>query len=215
MSDEWGDPDGESRQRRKAAVALFGMAVLAAIIVLVAVTFLNPGKSDNSGGGGPRPLDSLTNSAAPSPSSASGSGSSRSSSAPRRPSHSSASSSHSRTKHPSASCPTDSACTLNTDGGDLIGAINAYRARQGVAPVKGVVTKAAQRCAIDNGDSSACPSSYYWEPVPRWNGRQVVKKIIGNGGGSYLLDPGTKDFAVGWAYDPAAGQYYCAVAVGP
>jgi hypothetical protein len=211
VSGDWSDPDTESRQRRNAAFALLGMAVLAVVVVLVAVTFLNPKKTDTSGGG-PRPLDSLTNSPSPSPRSATGSGSSGSPSASPRSSHSSASPSPSHTKHPVGSCPTDSPCTLSTDGGDLIGAINAYRARQGVGPAQGVVTKATQRCAIQNGDSSACPFAYYWEPVPHWNGRQVVEKIIGNGGGSYLLNPATKTFAVGWAYDPAAGQYYCAVA---
>jgi hypothetical protein len=209
MSGDWVDPTAESRERRRAAVGLLGMALLAAIVVLVAVTFLNPNGSSNGSGSGPRPLDSLTNSATPHSSGSATKGGRSSSARPTASPKRTATPTH--TKPPRTSCPTSSPCTLSTDGGDMIGAINAYRKQNGVAPIQGTVSRAAQQCAIQNGDSSACPSSYYWEPVSAWDGKQVVQKIIGNGGGAYLLDPSISSFAVGWSFDPGSKQYDCAV----
>jgi hypothetical protein len=206
MSDDWIDPRAESRQRKRAAAELFGIAVLAGLVVLVGLKFI-PSHSSGASASGPRPLDSLTNSATPSARPHS------SASAPAQSPQASSTSSPTRRhrRHPVASCPTSAACTLPTDGGRLVDAINRYRSRHGVGSVPGQVSKAAQECAIGNGDTSNCPPSYYWEPVPRWSGRQVLVKIEGNGGADYLLDPSVKKFQVGWAYDPSSGEYFCAV----
>ena len=101
---------------------------------------------------------------------------------------------------------------LTTDGGNLIGAINKYRLAHGVPSVPGKVSTAAERCSVGNGDSGNCPQYYYWEPVSRWKGKDVVEKIVNNGGGAeYLLNSSVKSIEVGWALDPTSRTFYATV----
>jgi len=210
LSDDWVDPRVEARRRKRAAVALIGIGVLAGLVVLLGVGVFKAQTASKTTASGPRPLDSLLNSATPSAarhassSSAPGSRASSASAGSASPTPT-----PTKTRHPVASCPTSTPCMLSQDGGDLIGAINRYRAAHGVAQVPGKVSVPAERCAIGNGDSANCPPSYYWEPVTRWKGKDVVEKIVNNGGGAeYLLDPSVKSIAVGWAYDPVSKTYY-------
>ncbi|HEY2271608.1 MAG TPA: hypothetical protein VGH30_02455 [Jatrophihabitantaceae bacterium] len=110
-----------------------------------------------------------------------------------------------------SSCETSSPCELPTDVGNAVGALNDYRAGHGVDPVNGAVTKAAQECALANGQTSSCPSGYFWEPVPR-SGRQVIEKIAAqSSGSSWLLDKTMTRVEVGWVYIPSSHSYEVAV----
>ena len=91
-------------------------------------------------------------------------------------------------------------------------AVNAFRTSHGRKAVPGTTTRAAQHCAVNSGDTQACPQSYFWEPVTGHNGADVVHKIAEKSDGSqFLLDPRLKSIQVGWAYHPGAGGYECAI----
>lgn len=107
------------------------------------------------------------------------------------------------------SCPTASPCVLPDDVGNAVQALNDYRAAHGQPVVPGSVTKAAQDCAVNNGDESSCPSGYYWEPVGR-SGSEVITKIAASGKGTgWLLNPSMEAVQVGWAYIPSSKSYEC------
>jgi hypothetical protein len=112
-------------------------------------------------------------------------------------------------------CPSRAPCALSGDGGNLLGAINAFRAAHGKSAITGSTSEAAQKCAVGSGDGPSCPADYSWEPVPKLDGAAAVKKIVNNGGSSWLLDAHLKSVTVGWAYIPGKGQgagsYECAV----
>jgi hypothetical protein len=97
------------------------------------------------------------------------------------------------------------------DTGRVLEAVNAFRSRHGVRPVPGAVTSAAIGCAASQGDPSACPSSYFWEPVVGADGNQVVQKITGHPDGtSFLLDPRIKRLQIGWKSE-GSGTWECAL----
>jgi hypothetical protein len=113
-------------------------------------------------------------------------------------------------------CPTPAACVVDGDIGQMVKAVNDFRAAHGVAPVAGAVTAAAQACAVQQGDGPSCAPHYFWEPVPAQDGIQVMAKIAaGANGTAWLLDPGMAGLSVGWAYVPGptggAGLFECAV----
>lgn len=215
MSDELpfseDDPDEPARGR-----ALWGFAALAgvAVIVVVLMVFLlgDPGGNGSDhhnnqlGLPGPTGVQSTSPSATrttPAPSAT-----------PTK--HSSTPSTRTSSTAPRTSCPSTSPCVSGGDPGAVIAAVNSYRTHHGQPAARGTVSPAAQQCAVHEGDQSACPSSYSWEPAESANGAQVIDKIIARGGGtSWLLDPKAKSFAVGWAYVPGAhgqgGHYSCAI----
>ncbi len=199
--------DGE---RRRAAVALGVLAVAALALVVVMIYAF--GSSENNGAAGPTltaptgPAVTVTGGGSQSPP--------PTSSGQPHPKHTktstSASSSSSSFSGP-VSCPTAAPCSLPQDVGNVIQALNDYRTAHGAKAVPGSVTQAARDCALGNGDTSSCPSGYFWEPVGR-SGTQVIAKIASGGKGtSFLLDPSLKSVEVGWAYIPSSHGYECAV----
>jgi hypothetical protein len=107
------------------------------------------------------------------------------------------------------SCPTSAPCALPDDVGNVGQALNAYRAARGQPPVTASVTRMAQNCALNEGDGSACPSSYFWEPVGR-SGTEVIDKIAASPTGvGWLLDPGMTAVQIGWVYLPSSKSYEC------
>jgi len=221
--DEW-TREQETAQRRRAAWGLGILALVAAIVVSLMAFFM--GTSDGGNNALP-PAPSVpltTDHASPPPSSDSHRAtSSNSANPPSSHTQSSPATSHQRhhRNQPSVpptggqvSCPSGNPCVAPGDIGHVMGALNEYRAAHGRAPADGTVTAAAQRCALGNGDGSACPSSYFWEPVTGRDGQGVINKIADGGDGiSFLLDP-KATFQVGWAYEPAAHTYECALVTG-
>lgn len=190
---------GESDLRRRAAWLLAMLAVVAVLFVILLTTLLHT--SGNGGGGqGAGPDDTLT------PTTSSTSTPSGPSKSPGRSAVSTSSAPGSSSTHGSASCPTNAACALDYDVGNAVAAINAYRVQNNQQEVPGLVSKAAQRCALGNG--SGCSGGYAESQVQKPTGKAAVAKISKLG---KLLDPSMKSFEVGWAYDPGTKQYFFAV----
>ncbi|MBN9619802.1 MAG: hypothetical protein J0H43_08730, partial [Actinobacteria bacterium] len=103
-------------------------------------------------------------------------------------------------------CPGTTTCVLTGDVGNAIAAINAYRTQHGQPAVSGAVSPAAQTCALNNGNG--CTGGWAETEVPAPDGPAAVQKILQF---AKLLDPGLKNFGVGWAYDPGAKLYYFAI----
>jgi hypothetical protein len=102
-------------------------------------------------------------------------------------------------------------CVLTGDPGNVVAAINAFRASQAEPAVTGSAAQSAGSCAVHAGDTPYCAGSYYWTPVSNLQGAEVVSKIAGYGNGrSWLLDPHLIKVAVGWA-EASPNQYECAV----
>jgi hypothetical protein len=183
--------DEERHARRRAAVAL-GCLVAGAVVVvvvLVSVTGRTPRTASST-----RALDVPVQT---------------SSAAASSPAHARPSSSVSGTR-PSAGRKRRQGAVAG-DTGSLLQAFNAFRARHGVRPVSGMVTSAAIACAASEGDSSSCPSSYFWEPVTGADGTQVVDKISRHSDGTtWLLDPRIKSLEIGWK-SAGGGTWECAV----
>jgi hypothetical protein len=85
-------------------------------------------------------------------------------------------------------------------------AINRYREEHGEPAVDGRVSGAAQTCALTNG--SSCTGSWAESQLTAADGKQALEKVLPF---AKLLAPDLKALQVGWAYDPAAQQYYFAV----
>jgi hypothetical protein len=201
-------------ERRRAAIALGVLAVGA--LVLVAIMVYVFGSRGDTTSGKPTnvanpsgPAVTVTGGPHNSPSTQHRSHN-KSSKPPKSSTHTAPSQSVPATGGP-ASCETSSPCELPTDAGNAVGALNAYRAQHGVSPVNGAVTKAAQECALANGQVSSCPSGYFWEPVPR-SGHQVIQKIAAQPSGpGWLLDKTMKRVEVGWVYIPSSHSYEVAM----
>jgi hypothetical protein len=199
-------------ERQRAAIALGVLALGAIVLVAIMIVFLG---SSGSNGPAPQAAGKPAGPAVTVTGSSHASSSASSSSRPK-PSHSSprpSSSPHRPPKHTGpVSCPTRNPCTLPDDVGDVLGAVNAFRAAHGKRPVSGVVTRAARRCAITGGNR--CPNGFFWEPVGR-SGKQVVRKIAASGdGASFLLDGRLRKIQIGWAYIPASRGFECALVTG-
>jgi hypothetical protein len=201
-------------ERRRAAIALGVLAVGALVLVVIMVyVFGSDGKTTTSG-----TPTKVTNPGGPAVTVTGGPHNSPSShhhTHHNRPSHKSSTNAAPSQSVPAtggpASCETSSPCELPTDVGNAVGALNDYRAKHGVDPVNGAVTKAAQECALAAGEVSSCPSGYFWEPVPR-SGQQVIEKIAAQSDGpSWLLDKSMTRVEVGWAYIPSSHSYEVAL----
>ncbi len=188
-------------QRKRAALALGGLALAALLIVTVMLIVLRPGHGKQAADPGTRGIGVRT----PASSTAT-----LPSSHPR--SRSTAPSSTPTPLHAVLRCSGTPACMLPGDPGNAIKAVNSYRVRHGRAPVRASVSRAAQVCAVHSGDGASCPQSYFWEPVSGHDGASVVAKIAAKGtGGQFLLDPRVRAVQIGWAYLPSSGGYECVV----
>jgi hypothetical protein len=201
-------------ERRRAAIALAVLAVGALVLVAIMVYVFGSNGKSTSGtpvnpGGPSGPAVTVTGGGPPTASS------SHHHSRRNHPTHNPSSNPAPSQSVPAtggpSSCETSSPCELPTDVGNAVGALNDYRAQHGVDPVNGAVTKGAQECALANGQTSSCPSGYFWEPVPR-SGRQVIEKIAAQSSGpSWLLDKTMTRVEVGWVYIPSSHSYEVAM----
>lgn len=201
-----------SSERKRAAIALGVLGICAVVLVVIMVFAL--------GSGGGKPTSNQSNLGHPVGPPVVVTSGGHASSAPSTGQSAASQSAPSTADHPSKSvpatggpktCASSSPCALSTDVGDVIGALNKYRAAHGAPPVSGKVSKAAQKCALANGDEGSCPSGYFWEPVGA-SGKQVIQKIAAQSdGSSWLLSTSTKKYAVGWAYLPSSKTYSVAV----
>jgi hypothetical protein len=188
----------ESDLRRRAALAL-ALLALVAILLTVIMTQVLGGRDKNSGtGDGPRALDSAVahgSSPAPQPT------------APRHsPAGAAATSSSARPTRTAASgCPGRQTCVLDGDAGHGVDAVNEYRTSHGRPLAIGRVTNRAQQCALHNG--TGCTGGWAETELPALDGAQAVRKILPF---AHLLSD-FESFEVGWAYDPGAKLYYFAV----
>jgi hypothetical protein len=189
-------------ERRRAALALLVLAVIAVGVVALMVKLLGGSKGTPLAG----PSDTYTGPPVTHVSSSSPPQSSNS--APSTQPETSQSSTGPSGRH--VSCPSSAPCPLKDDIGDVLGALNSYRQQHALPPVQGTVTTAAATCAATA--ASVCPSGFHWEPVGR-SGRQVIDKIAARGGGelAFLLDPTLKRVQIGWAFVPASHSFYCAL----
>lgn len=198
MSEEYTDPAGESELRRRAAWFLGMLVVVAALLVTFMVLFLRSGNSKPPPTGSkplPTAPPSTTQRHNPTPStSARPTRRSRTVSVPPRVVN----------RH--VSCPSEAPCIVHGDIGNAVTAINHYRVQHGAPAVSGAVTPAAQTCAVTNGDQ--CTGSWAETQVPGPSGREAVQKVLSL---TNLLDPNLSSLEVGWAYNPAAREYYFAV----
>jgi hypothetical protein len=212
------DSDEPDRPARGRALWAFAALASAAVIIVALMVFLlgEPGGSKNDHHdrlaipGGTSTTGAVVTGGASTPSAPT-------SSLPATTSHAPSSSTAATTSTaPRSSCPTTTPCVSPGDPGGVIGAINAYRRQHGAPAATATVTAEAQKCAAQQGNESACPASYSWEPVETATGAKVVQKFAARGGGDgWLLDPKTTRFAVGWAFVPdghgTGGHYSCAI----
>lgn len=209
MSEEYSDPAAESEMRRRAAWFLGMLVVVAILLVGMMALFLKGGGSSGQAAPSGPPIAT----APPAPaSSSSGKHSGAQASGHSKPSATASASSSQVHQPPHAhphqvSCPSDLPCVAPGDIGNAVAAINSYRQAHGVSPVNGRVSNAAQQCALTNGGD--CNGSWAESQVPSPNGQQALQKVLPFA--HSLLDSGLKSLDVGWAYDPAAHQYYFAL----
>ncbi len=202
----------ETAQRKRAALTLGALALIAVLLVGILLVVLN--KSDNSHKNsaplaGPGPTRSSGAAHAPITSQTT-SQSTRPPTSHRRTTR--APSTKPRPRTTKLTCNSGPVCVVPGDPGSALDALNTYRTSHGRQAVAGAVTKDAQTCAVNNGDSTSCPQSYFWEPVTGHDGTAVIAKIAGNGDGArFLLDPQVRTVRIGWAYIPSSGGYQCAV----
>jgi hypothetical protein len=199
-------PD-DGRARKRAALTLGGIAAAAAVVVLLMLAFLHTSSGHPTIAG--LPDDPSAPASSPASSSAAAT--------PPSPRSSSSPTPTIASTPTTTTCPSTAPCALSGDGGHAVAAVNAYRAHHGLPAVTGSATKAAQTCALHDGDQSSCPSSYFWEPVPTLDGTAVLTRIGSRADGSWLLAPKLTSVAIGWAYVPGpghSGQYECAILKG-
>lgn len=195
VAEEFPD-EGDGDIRRRAAWLLVMLAVVAGLIVVLMVTFLNsssPSDPKPVGIGGPGTSTDSATSSTPAR---------RSTPRPRPTPKASR-----RTQGPvTRTCPTKDICILQGDPGNAIQAINDYRKQNNLPPVPGKVSTAAQTCALSNG--SNCSGHYAFSQVPDLSGASALGKIKSLG---KLLDPQMKSLDVGWALNPNGTQYFFAM----
>lgn len=195
-----------SRERKRAALVL-GLLAIAAVLLVGIMSYVL-GSSRNS-----PPGKTAANPGGPAVTVTGGAPATSHTTAPVSTTQAAPLTRHSTPpRHRPVSCPTAAPCALPDDVGHVVSALNAYRAAHHEPPVTGSVTAAAQRCALANGDTSACPAGYYWQPVGR-SGTQVIQKIAASGGRgtSWLTDPRMRSVQVGWAYLPSSKSFECVV----
>jgi hypothetical protein len=183
--------------RRRAAFGFAGLAVAAAVVVVLVFALSRPGsthkQADVAG------VSTTAPSAAPT----------TASTTVARPKTTAPRTTPAASKPPPTSC-TPAPCVLAGDPG-IIAAVNALRKSQSLPAVTAGTSAQATSCALHSGDGSSCPGSYYWAHVPATQGTAIVTKISTlSGGRAWLLNPKLTKLAVGCA-QPVTGQYQCAV----
>lgn len=210
MSEEYSDPAAESEMRRRAAWLLAMLVLVAVLVVALMVVFLKGGSSNQAGPTGPAlPTGPVGTAGTPTP------GGSTSPAPTSSPSSKSSKSSKSspRVHEPSRShrhhvtCSSQLPCIAPGDIGNAVAAINSYRQQHGQRAVDGRVSDAAQQCALTNGGD--CNGEWAESQVPDADGKDAVQKVLPFA--RSILDPGLKSVQVGWAYNPAAREYYFAL----
>lgn len=195
---------GGDSELRKRAAWLLGMLILVAVLVVIVMTTLL--KSDKGSGGNGEPVgpDPITSTGPPSTSHGATGHRTPSGSSSSSPGHGTGSGAGSSvpTGGPKT-CPTTSPCALTTDVGGGVAAVNAYRAKHGLAAVPGSVSAEAEQCALRRGDGCSGGWAETEIPAPA-DGTLAVNKISQF---AKLLDP-MKSIEVGWAYDPGTKTYY-------
>jgi len=202
-------PDGEDEDDTSRGRAVWGLAalgILAVLVVVILIATTGSGGHHDNGNPALTSLDTL-------PGEPSGSPPTRSTTTSASTSASSSASAAASSALPTSTanpCGAAKSCIVPGDAGQLVAAVNHYRTSHGRAAVTGTAAPQAQQCALAQGDGPACAPSYAWEPASTQNGPKVVELVAGHGDGTkWLLDPGMKSFSVGWAY--AGGQYECAI----
>jgi hypothetical protein len=195
-TEEYIDPRGESELRRRAAWLLAMLVVVAALLVILMVEFLKGG-NDKPAPNGIKPIPTAPPSTAQQH---------HSPPASRTPTAGSSLTTPARVRPHHISCPSDAPCIAHSDIGNAVAAINAYRTSHGAPAVSGSVTPAAQTCAVTNGDQ--CTGSWAETQLPSADGKTAVQKVQSL---TDLLGANITSVEVGWAFDPAARQYYFAV----
>lgn len=212
---EYEDPGGESERRRRAAWMLGMLVVVAALLVGLMVLFLHSGGKPAPNGIKPLPTAPPSNSSSQSNAPPTGTSHPSATGTSQATTHSAVPVRHPTTHsvkvpprvvHHRVSCPSAAPCIAHGDIGNAVVAINAYRVHHGERPVNGAVTHAAQTCAVTNG--GRCPNGWAETQVPRPTGAAAVHQVAAL---TDLLGHGLRAVQVGWAYDPAAHQYYFAV----
>jgi hypothetical protein len=188
-----------SQARRRAAFTLAAIALAAVIVGLLMATLTR-----NPSGNKQTLRPSVGTSAEPASPSKTDTSSSHRSSVEVAPAPS-------KSTPPSTTSCRPTPCVLTGDPGNVVAAINAFRASHAQPAVTGSAAESASSCAAHSGDTPYCSGSYYWTPVSRLQGVEVVSKIAGYGHGrSWLFDPHLTKVAVGWA-EASPNQYECAV----
>jgi hypothetical protein len=205
MFDDLLDHDDDARHRRGAAWALGVIALAAVVIVGVIVLVVRSPASPSPGG-----ADKLADPAVSSPASSG-------QSATDRPSATAGPTSASSSGTPSTPVPspssTSAVLSANPDGSGFLSALNSLRAQHHLSPVTGSVSSVANTCAADDGDTAACPGTYFWEPVATQSGSAALAKIEGRPGASnVLLWPKLASISIGWSHH-AGGSWQCALLV--
>lgn len=210
---EYQEPDNGGVGTRRHAV--WGLAVLAGIAVLVVGLMVLFGVGSSGGGQHdaivPPPVPSTHAGAVTSAASPTGSATpTGNSSATTQPTTGGASTTPAtiRSGNP---CTGAATCVVDGDGG-AVAAVNAYRSDHHLPPVPGSVTTGAQTCALHNGGGSTCVPHYAWTSVAKQDGAAAVTKIAGFAG-PWLLDAKMSSFSVGWAY--VGGSYQCVLLKSP
>lgn len=202
--DFWADP------RRRATAILGVLALSAALIVAIMVSFVGTSGGKHNTGLPDAGLTTLATRTSPT--------------VPHKATSAASSPTHPQTTtapKPTSTanpCPSAKACAVPGDQGGTAAALNKFRASHGLPAVSVAASTQAQQCALGQGDGPSCQPHYAWQPVATQDGAQVITKIAARDGGQWLLDKAVASFSIGWAYTPGAsggaGQYGCAVLKG-
>lgn len=211
--------EGEDGSRRHALIGLGTLGGIAGLVVLIAVVVSSVSSNGHGSpkGGSPltlfekrtSPAEQTTPTPTPTPAPPT-------STHPATHSPSPTTSAHPTPATTGNPCPSIRPCAVTGDAGAAVAAVNQFRAHHGASPVPGTISPQAQQCALQQGEGAACEPHYAWQAVSTQDGRQVINKIAGLGGGlAWLLDPRMRSFSIGWAYVPNAaggpGLYECAI----
>jgi len=108
-------------------------------------------------------------------------------------------------------CGRQSSCLVPGDGG-AVAAVNDFRTRHHLSPVRGVVTSDAQRCAQTHGAGPTCVPHYAYTVLPWQDGDGAIEKV-NSFNSDWLTDPGIKRIEIGWWY--VGGSYDFAILKAP
>jgi hypothetical protein len=200
------DESGESEIRKRAAWLLVMLALVAGLFAVLMITVLGGNKGGTPHTALKDPITSLSAAPPSTPATTTAHPSAAHGTAEGSGSGGPATGTSSTSTGPAPhSCPTTAPCALDGDIGNAIAAVNAYRAQHGKGPVPGVVSAAAQKCALSNG--SDCSGGWAESQVASPDGQAAFAKVL-----SFAHDIDTmKSFEIGWAYDPAGHQYFFAI----